>query len=148
MCYHDSCCYGHRVELNTEAREDGGVLYCLCYYDKMGILHVLPWQLLLWPQGGAEHWGTLCCHDKLGMPIYVAMTVVAMATGWSWTLKQERRTESCTVCAVMTRWEYLYVGRVDVPSMRGLCMPWARLGMWRSVGLSICLFVPPWYQSV
>ena len=54
---HDSSCFGHRVELNTEAREEGGELYCLCYYDKMGILHVLLWQLLLWSQGGAEHWG-------------------------------------------------------------------------------------------
>ena len=26
---HDSSCFGHRVELNTEAREEGGELYCL-----------------------------------------------------------------------------------------------------------------------
>ena len=84
---HDSSCFGHRVELNTEAREEGGELHCLCCYNKIGILHVLPWQLLLWPQGGAEHWGALCCHVKLGIPIYVAVTVVAMVTGWSWTLR-------------------------------------------------------------
>ena len=25
----------------------------------------------------------LCCHDKLGIPIRVVMTVFAMITGWS-----------------------------------------------------------------
>ena len=37
MCCHDSGCYGHRVELNTEAREKDGELYCLRCHDKMGI---------------------------------------------------------------------------------------------------------------
>ena len=34
---HDSSCFGHRVELNTEAREKDGELYCLRCHDKMGI---------------------------------------------------------------------------------------------------------------
>ena len=64
MCCHDSCCYDHRVELNTEA---------LCaVMTSWEYLYMLPWQLLLWSQGEAEHWGALCCHDKLGIPIYVS----------------------------------------------------------------------------